>query len=165
LRILCIGNPDRGDDGVGRAAAGSLKALVNGRAEILELDGAAAELLAGLEGAAAAFVIDACLSGAEPGALRRFDVTDAPLPQTVSCVSSHGLGLHEAIELARALGVLPRPCIIYLVEGEVFDLGATMTPGVARAAAHVAARIHRDLVGDHPSANPPDPVRRKISSM
>ncbi len=144
--VLCIGNPDRGDDAVGRAVARALRALlVDG--EIIEEEGEATRLLARLDGADAAYIVDACVSGAETGDIRRIDVSTGPLPRAAFGASTHGFGLAEALELARALGVLPSRCIVYVIEGETFDIGASMSPAVAAAVAVVADRLHKDMLG------------------
>ncbi len=62
-------------------------------------------------------------------------------------MSSHGLGLAEAVELARALGQLPRSCVVYAIEGESFAVGAPLSPPVATAVADVAARLRVEIDG------------------
>ncbi len=145
--VLAIGNPDRGDDRAGRAAAHALRALAPDHVEVVEADGEATALLASLERAGAAFLIDACASGAPVGTIHRFDVAEAPLPQAAFSVSSHGLGLHHAIELARALGGLPSRCVVYAIEGACFDVGAPMSPAVAAAGGEAARRILAEIGG------------------
>ena len=142
--VIGIGNPDRGDDGAGRLVARRLRELVPGLAPC-ELDGAASALLDRLSGRAAAYVIDAAATGRPIGAVQRFDAGHGPLPSGMDGCSTHGLGLAEAIELARALGTLPPRCIVYAIEGRDFSLGAPVSPAVAAAVEEVAARILREL--------------------
>ncbi|WP_348643639.1 hydrogenase maturation protease [Methylocystis sp. L43] len=144
--MLCIGNPDRGDDAVGRAVARALSASL-ADVEIIEEEGEATRVLARLEGADAAYIVDACVSGAEPGEIRRIDVSTGPLPRAAFGASTHGFGLAEALELARALGVLPSRCIVYAIEGGTFDIGVPMSPVVAAAVAVVADRLRMDILG------------------
>jgi hydrogenase maturation protease len=145
ILVLGVGNPDRGDDGAGRAAARALRPLLPEDVEVTEADGEMTDLLGRLEQADAAFVIDACLSGAPAGTLHRFDVSEAPLPEGVFSVSSHGLGLHQAVELARAFGQLPGRCVVYAVEGASFETGAPLSPPVAAAAAEAAERVRAEI--------------------
>jgi hydrogenase maturation protease len=145
--VLCIGNPQRGDDGAGRAVAQALRASL-GEVEIIEEEGEATTVLARLEGVDAAFIVDACASGATPGAIHRFDVGAAPLPQTAFSASTHGFGLAEALELARALGALPPCCIVYAIEGTAFDVGAPLSPAVVAAVDIVAARLRHEVRGE-----------------
>ena len=95
----------------------------------------------------AAFLVDACASGAPAGTVRRFDVAETPLPAAAFGLSSHGLGLAEAIELARALGLLPPSCVVYAIEGQSFAIGAPLSPPVATAVAAVAARLRVEIGG------------------
>lgn len=113
---------------------------------MLELSGEPTALLAVLEGAAAAILIDAASSGAPAGTVRRFDAAAGPLPAAAFTLSSHGIGLGEAIELARALGQLPARCVVFAIEGACFEAGAAVTPAVAAAAAEVARRVVEEIV-------------------
>ncbi len=143
--VIGIGNLDRGDDGVGRAVARALRDLVPPETEVVETDGDATTLLALLEDTVRAVVIDASASGAPPGTIRRFDVGIRALPHLRGSMSTHGMGLEEAIELARALGSVPPVCLVYAIEGASFDTGATLSPAVAAAIIEVAARVAEDI--------------------
>jgi len=72
--------------------------------------------------------------------------------------SSHSFGLHEAIELARALKRLPRRLILYGIEGKSFGLGGELSPDVKEAAPRVADRIvaelraGRGILENHPAS-------------
>jgi len=143
--VIGIGNPDRGDDAVGRTVARWLHGKLPPEVDVFEHDGEPASLLARLETAAAAYLIDACTSGAEIGTVRRFDASAAPLPHEAFSVSTHGLGLVEAIELARALGLLPDRCVVYAIEGGSFAPGAPLSPPVAAAIADIGDRVRREV--------------------
>ena len=146
--ILGIGNPDRGDDAAGRRVARLLRGMLPDDIEVAELDGEATTLLARLDGAAVAFMVDACASGAPAGTVHRFDVSATPLPQAAFGLSTHGFGLAEAVELARALGQLPAMCIVYAIEGESFEVGAPLSLPVAAAIADVARRVGAEIAGN-----------------
>jgi hydrogenase maturation protease len=145
--VIGIGNPDRGDDAAGRAVARWLNGRLPPDVEIIEHDGEPASLLARLEGVATAYLIDACASGTAIGTVRRFDVRAAPLSQEAFSVSTHGLGLAEAVELARALGQLPDRCIVYAIEGHSFEPGAQLSPAVAAAIIEVCSRVQGEICG------------------
>ncbi|SFI85216.1 hydrogenase maturation protease [Albimonas pacifica] len=149
VRVIGLGAPLRGDDAVGREVARRLRAHAPPGVEIHDSDGETAALVELLEGARAAILVDACRSGAAPGALRRLDAAAGPLPAGLGAVSTHGLGPAEAIELARALGVLPPRCLVYAIEAARFDPGAPLTPAVALAAERAAERILEDLALPH----------------
>lgn len=146
--VLGVGNPDRGDDAAGRKVARLLRWMLPHDVEVAEHGGEATDLLARLEGVAVAFLVDACASDASAGTVRRFDVGEAPLPQRVFGVSTHGFGLAEAIELARALGRLPPRCIVYAIEGASFEAGAPLSPAVAAVVADVARRLLAEITGE-----------------
>ena len=145
-RIIGIGHPDRGDDAVGRIVAARLRREAPGHAEVIETDGEAARLLDLFEGVDDVIVIDAGLSGAVPGTIHRLDATAAPLPRPMFATSSHAIGLAESIELARALGSLPKRCIIFAIEAASFDLGAPLSKPVAAAVERVIARVLDELI-------------------
>jgi hydrogenase maturation protease len=143
--VVGIGNPDRGDDAVGRLVARALRARVPADVRVVELDGEATVLLAELQSARCAWLIDAASSGAPPGTIHRIDCTAADMTLPSGGVSSHGFGVTEAIALARALAVLPLQCIVYAVEAAEFTAGAALSSEVARAVDEVAARIAAEL--------------------
>ncbi len=139
--VLGIGNPDRGDDAAGPAVVRRLRGTLPSDVTLAEEVGETARVLAQLESATAVYIIDACASGAAAGSVLRFDAAAQPLPQQTFAMSTHGIGLAEAIELARALNQLPPRCIVYAIEGASFETGAPLTPAVADAAAEVARRL------------------------
>ncbi len=140
--VVGLGNLLRGDDAAGIAVVRRLRAAAGVRA--VEQDGGAIALADAIRGARAAFVVDAA-SGAIPGRVRRWDAVAQPLPHGLFGASSHGFGVAEGIELARALGELPPTCIVYALEGARFDLGALMSEAVEDAVVEVARRIEAEL--------------------
>ncbi len=143
--VIGIGNPHRGDDAVGREVARWLRDRVPQGTRVLETEGEPASLIAMLEGLAAVWIVDACRSGARPGAIRRLDVSATALPPGLTTVSTHGLGLAEAIELARAIGRLPARSVVYVIEAASFDPGSGLTPDVAASVAEVGRRILAEI--------------------
>ena len=103
-----------------------------------------------IDGADAVVIVDAALSGAPPGTIHRLDANAGPLPPAMFAMSTHAMGLAEAIELARTLGELPARCIVFAIEGASFDLGRPPTPEVAAAIDDVIARV-LDEVGERVS--------------
>jgi hydrogenase maturation protease len=155
--VLGIGNPDRGDDAVGRLIARCLRTRVPADVRIAEHDGEATALLAELQSARRAWLIDAARSGARPGTIRRIDSSVADLAIPSGTVSSHGSGVAEAIALARALNVLPGQCIVYAVEGANFAAGAPLSAEVTEAMSSVVEQILAELQEPAPR---PSPVMR-----
>jgi hydrogenase maturation protease len=143
--VLGIGNPDRGDDAVGRLVVRSLRTQVPACVRVAELDGEATALLAELQSVQRAWLVDAARSGAPSGTIHRIDCSKADLALPSGTVSSHGFGLAEAIGLARALDVLPRQCIIYAVEAADFTAGVAYSSAVPAAVDQVVMRILAEL--------------------
>lgn len=137
--ILGVGNPDRGDDGAGWLVAARLRALGVGGVETV--GGSAPELLAAFDGADDVVLIDAACSGAPVGSVHVVDCGAGEALPAGGGVSSHGLGVAEAIGLARALACLPARCVVYAIEGADFSPGAMLSPEVAAAAEAVVDRI------------------------
>lgn len=67
------------------------------------------------------------------------------LPPELTTVSTHGLGLAEAIELARAIDRLPARCVVHAIEASAFDHGSGLTPDVAAAVAETGRRILAEI--------------------
>jgi len=146
-RVIGVGNPDRGDDAAGRETARRLRKALGDKADIVELDGETTALLAQLDGVGMALLIDACVSGARPGTVRRIDLAKESLPSVTYGLSSHALGLAEAIELATALGQMPPRCVVYLIEALSVKIGEPLSDPVAEAVDEVVRQLTTDLFG------------------
>ncbi len=144
--VIGIGNPDRGDDAAGRAVARWLHGRLPPEVEIIEHNGEASTLLSCLENATTAYLVDACASAAPAGAVRRFDVSASPLPKGAFKLSTHGMGLAEAIELARVLGQLPSRCIVYAIEAMSFEMGRPLSLLVTAAIGDVGERLRAEIM-------------------
>lgn len=148
--VLGVGNRDRGDDAVGRLVVLLLRGRVPVDVRLIEQEGEATSMVAAFEGVQQAWVIDAAQGNGVVGTIHRIDcATDAVLPS--GTVSSHGLGLAQAIGLARVLGTLPPHCIVYAIEAGDFTAGAVLSSAVSHAAHEVAEEILAEL------ATPPPP--------
>jgi hydrogenase maturation protease len=143
--VLGLGNPDRGDDAAGRVVARRLRDTLPIDVVVAEHGGEATEVFTEIDRADAVFVIDACVSGAPPGAIHRFDANAAPLPDFAFGLSTHGFGLGMAIELARTVGRLPPLCIVYAVEGGSFEPGAPLSAAVNAAIDEIARRLRAEV--------------------
>jgi len=146
--VITVGNPDRGDDAVGRVVSEQLRSRLPDDVEILQCDSDVTALLERLEEADAVFLIDAAATvETQPGTIHRFDALDGPLPGSLFPLSTHGFGLSDAVELARAMNYLPPACVIYAVEGATFETGRPLSQAVAVAAREVTEQILAELTG------------------
>jgi hydrogenase maturation protease len=146
--VIGVGNPDRGDDGVGPEVLAHLAGRVPGRVRLVHLAGAdPAAIMDAWSGWERAVLVDAMVSGAAPGTVSRFDAAVGPLPAEVRLASTHVLGAEAAVEMARALGRLPARLVVYGVEGAAFGAGSGLTPAVAAAVAAATERILEEVRG------------------
>lgn len=142
--VACVGNSLAADDAVGPAvyeelAARPLPAGV--RVELLAVGGV--RLLDELNGERALVVVDAVSFGAPPGTLHLLPWDRIP-ENGASPVTSHGIGIREAIEIGRILFAdrMPARVLLVGVEGRRFDdVGAAMTPEVAAAVSAAAEAV------------------------
>ena len=125
--VVGVGNPDRGDDGIGPVVAARVAQLCLPGVEVVA-DGEPLALVGRLAGHEDVVVVDAvrCRPG-RPGTVHVIRVGATPMSGIPTVLGSHGLGVVEAIELARALGRLPPRLTLVGVEARVLDVGAPMS--------------------------------------
>ena len=127
--VVGIGNPSRGDDAVGPEVASRVARLDLPGVEVVVYD----EPLALVEHLAThedVVVVDAASPRGAAGSVHVVRVGSTPLRHDSSVFGSHGLGVAEAVELARALGRLPRRLTLVGVEAGSFDVGAPLSARV-----------------------------------
>jgi hydrogenase maturation protease len=144
--VIGVGNRYRGDDGAGPEVAARLRNSAPPGVEVLEYDGDPAGLLDLWDGADLAVIIDAVRSpNGAAGELHRVEVNTETGMTPAPAVSSHGIGPGEAVELARALGRLPRRLVLYGVEARTFSPGRQLSSEVEAAIAIAADRIAAEV--------------------
>ncbi|MGO9077508.1 MAG: hydrogenase maturation protease [Streptosporangiaceae bacterium] len=144
--VIGVGTEFRHDDGIGREVLARLRRRAAG-ARLVLCDGDPVSLMEAWAGASLAIVVDAVVARpAAPGRRHRL-VAEAAAADPPQPVSSHGLGLAEAIGLSRALGRMPGRLIVHAVEAADVSPGVGLTPAVAAAAGPLADAVLRDLAG------------------
>ena len=143
--VIGVGNAYRGDDAVGLVVAQALHSADLPGTMVREESGEATALMDAWAEAETVILVDAVCSGAPPGTLHRFEAHAQPLPARFHHTSTHAFSVAEAIELARALGRLPRRLIVYGVEGQDFTAGAGLSPAVARVVPTVVERVVQEI--------------------
>jgi hydrogenase maturation protease len=126
----------RGDDVAGLAVAERLR---EGGAPVVVAQ--PANLIDAWAGMRDVIVVDTVYSGAAAGTVHRIDAGREPLPAQIGGSSTHGLGLADAIELARAVSRLPSRLRIVGIEGHAFGVGDELSADVERAVALVADEL------------------------
>ncbi len=133
VRVIALGGDLRGDDEAALHVARQLGAQFGRAAIELVLAGRPGPGLVDLlDTDAPVLLLDVVRSGASAGTLLERRIEDLPqISLTGEPLSSHGFGPAEALALARALGrELPRGVFLG-IEGERFELGGGLSPGVA----------------------------------
>jgi hydrogenase maturation protease len=148
-RIIGLGNEFRGDDAVGLIAARRLRQHVGDRAVVIEAEMAGVDLIELMQGARVAILIDAARSGQPPGTIHRLDMSDSASGPPIFPRSSHAIGTMEALELARAMDVLPTTVIVYGVEAGNTEAGQHLSPPVAKALDRIVEQIVRECEVSH----------------
>ncbi|MFJ3793997.1 hydrogenase maturation protease [Kitasatospora sp. NPDC090091] len=151
IAVIGVGNEYRRDDGVGwavvtRLAERAEQQPLPGGTVLRVCDGDPARLITLWEDAELAIVVDATHAHpASPGRVHRLELTGDRLTPPGGATSSHGLGLGEAVELARELDRLPRHLIVYAVERADGNLGTGLSAPVAAVVTPLAERIAEDI--------------------
>ena len=151
--VLGIGNEWATDDGVGPQVVRRVQQswAVRGRNATREVGFVVMarpdlSLLEHLTGVHRLIVVDAVVSGAAPGTLhRQVWRPGATESRGVERASSHGFGVAELLQMAAALGKLPRLVELWGIEIASTEPGAGLTPTVARAADEIAAQLRGTL--------------------
>jgi hydrogenase maturation protease len=143
--VIGVGNLMRGDDAAGILVAERLGPRVPDCVEVVSCDEEPSRLMEAWEGAESVLLVDTVSSGAPPGTLHRFDAGDEAVPARTFRSSTHAIGIADTIELARALGRLPRRVRVYGIEAAGFATGAELTPAVEAAVAFLVQDVLRDL--------------------
>ncbi|MGF1666500.1 MAG: hydrogenase maturation protease [Acidimicrobiia bacterium] len=136
--VIGVGNPDRGDDGVGWRVI----ELLADEMPTVRCRGDAVELIEAWADTPEVIVVDAMSSGAPAGTI----VIGAAETVPDSPTSSHGFGLAQAMALAGALGSLPADLTVVGIEGGSYDHGSPLSAAVEEAALSVAARIREGRI-------------------
>ena len=145
IRIIGLGNEFRGDDAVGLLAVRRLRGMVSDCTEVIEAAMAGVDLLELMKGAPVVLLIDAVRSGQSPGTIHRLDASSSPLAPELFPRSTHAIGVADALELARALGVLPPTVIVYGVEAADMEMGHPLSPPVDHALHDVVQLVLREI--------------------
>lgn len=132
--VIGVGNPDRGDDAVGLEAVRRISGVDT--AEVSDCS----ELIDIWDGRDEVIVIDAMVSDALPGTIRRLDAISSPLPEG-GFTSTHAFDLGTAISMSRLLGRLPASLVVYGIEAGDVSPGAGMTASVELAMQSVLSEL------------------------
>jgi hydrogenase maturation protease len=149
LTIIGCGNANRSDDGVGVQVVQALRrrlAARPARADVQVFDAGTAgfEVMFQARGTTQLVLVDACVSGSEPGAV--FEVPGAELEAPAQAGANlHAFRWDHALHAGRRIFAddFPREVTVILVEAKELGLGLELSPPVAAASKHVLGRLEQ----------------------
>lgn len=141
--VLGVGSSILSDDAVGIVVARRLEERMGAREDVdfAVNEEAGFTLLEESIGYDRLVVIDSILTGAEPGTVLRFDLSD--LGRTIHSNSPHGMNLATVMELGRRQGMdVPGEVVIYAIEVvDTLTFGEELTPAVAAKVGEIVETI------------------------
>lgn len=140
--ILALGNPLRGDDGVGEAVLQCLR-QVELPSHVALLDGGTPglETVLLLKDYQYAIIVDAAEIGLDPGSWRYFSPDEVVLTGAGMQSTLHYAGLAEALTLGAALEMLPEKVTIYGIQPRAIGWSPGLSAPVQEAVPQVCASI------------------------
>lgn len=141
--ILGLGNPLRGDDGIGPAVIEWLRGQ-DLPADVVAIDGGTGglDLVLTMMGYRRVLIVDAAELGCTPGAWICFRPDSARIETAEFTLSMHEAGLAEALALGAALHVLPEEVIVFGVQPAQTD----WAPGLSAEVQAVVPVLGQEIV-------------------
>lgn len=129
--VIGVGNRDRGDDAVGPLVVDRLGSAL----PCFESSGDPSALISLFGRDSEVIIVDAMVTGGAPGAISFARLAEAGETdiELSGHGSTHGFGIFEALELARALGELPPRVTLVGVEAASFEPGSGVSPELESA--------------------------------
>jgi hydrogenase maturation protease len=166
IKLIATGNECRRDDGAGFAVLRKLQPYLSSHVQTA-IAANVTDLVDLWRGADVAYVFDAIeINAVKSDAVKsdaanlqspskqspskmlyRIAAHEQPLPSSWSSHSTHGIGVAEMVELARALNQLPPQLYIYGIRGMQFGMGYGLSPNVERAVDELVPHMIRELNG------------------
>ncbi|HZC06020.1 MAG TPA: HyaD/HybD family hydrogenase maturation endopeptidase [Ktedonobacterales bacterium] len=155
--VLGLGNRLRRDEGLGICALERLYQRYTLPSGVQLVDGGVLglELLAYVESTRRLLVLDAALTGGEPGDLLRLEDDQAPAYLGMRA-SPHEIGLADLLAVAQLRGRSPESVVILGMQPDTIELGWELTPAVASRLDHLveAAVVQLAAWGYAPQPRP-----------
>ena len=146
--VVGVGNLLARDEGIGPAAVERLKAeSLPARVALLD---AGTDLVAAMmefADAACVILIDAMRAGGAPGTIYRLTLEELEgrAKAGASDLSAHGLGVVEAVGLARAAGMRVPPTVVLGVEPGEVAFGEGLSPAVEASMQRLVAAVREEI--------------------
>jgi hydrogenase maturation protease len=140
--VVGIGNPLRGDDGIGVHAVKYLKGRLPHDVTLVEGEVYSLDLLPYLEGRDQAIFIDGLDAKDDPGAVFRFNPRDVAQSLPAPSMSMHDFGLYDLITAAELLDQCPSRVTIIAVQVKSMEWGTELSSELL----HSLPQVHRLVV-------------------
>jgi hydrogenase maturation protease len=149
VRVVGVGNRQRGDDAVGPLVADRVGALGLPGIEVVA-DCEPLDLVELLDRDGLLVVVDAMTAGDSPGRVRVWHADRLPRALPGGRASgSHGWGVLDAVDLARTLGRLRARFVVVGVEAESVAPGAPLSRAVCDSLGAATAAVVRAVSAAH----------------
>ena len=143
--FIGVGNKYRSDDGVGLVVARKIHEKLIPSVTVKEESGEGAALMEAWQGFQNVIIVDAVSSDAMPGTIFRIDANKETVPIKFFHYSTHAFSVAEAIELTRAMNVLPSKLVVYGIEGNNFVAGTTISLLVQETAHKIIEQLIKEI--------------------
>jgi hydrogenase maturation protease len=148
--VIGLGNPLRGDDGVGVRVVEVLAAQpLPQDVEVVDGGTQGLGIVSLMEGRRRAIVVDAASVGRSPGQFVRFTLDEARLLGDDQPLSVHAAGLGDALLLAQVLGTLPDEVIIFGVQPSRVQWDSSLSPEVEAALPALIAAVLAEVAASY----------------
>jgi hydrogenase maturation protease len=156
--VIGVGNPLRGDDGVGVRVAEVLAGKDLPR-DVEVVDGGTQGLgiVSLMEGRRRVVLVDATDMGRAPGSFVRFTLEKVRLLGEAEHLSIHDAGLRDSLLLAQALGTLPEEVIIFGVQPARIEWEYGLSPEVEAELPALVEAILMEVSSHEPEAEHDSP--------
>ena len=150
IHVFGIGSPF-GDDQAGWKVVdillqkNTLKKFIPRFLHVETLDRPGMSLLAHFNENSIVILIDAMKSGSVVGSLYRYENPQLTVPDGL--LSTHGMGVLQALQVGLALNKLPQQVILYGVEIDEIKLASSLSKPVEKAIVNLADQITDELLG------------------
>jgi hydrogenase maturation protease len=144
--VVGLGNPLRGDDGIGvRVAQALIARPLPAGVEVVDGGTQGLALVNLLEDRRRAILVDAANVGRAPGEFVRFTPDEVKLLGEGRGLSIHEAGLRDVLLLAEVLGVLPAQVVILGVQPANLEWDQDLSPAVQAALPELVAAVLEEL--------------------
>ena len=153
--LIGIGNIYRCDDGIGPALIAAIEPHCPAGVTLTISAGEPGQLLDAWCGVPLVVLVDAVLCDEPvPGRIHRsvLDTAAAETPAAsmrAGSASTHGLGIPDAIRLARALDCAPRRLVVFAVEAADIGFGTGLSPAVAASLPALTGMVLTELTTEY----------------